>query len=172
MGRRVQEQGRSWWWSPNSRYPHAEIHPAHTCGGRCGRPIFWDFWTPTMDSLSFHGAVPVLKCGDRVAAVGGTGKDAAGSRSANVRHLRQHGDDELSFDSWHGRSWLAKDLTPQRSICALSVEGRQPGDEPVPASAGPSTRGRGNLADRAGQLAGDRAEGGCGRGGGRSGPAP
>ena len=121
---------------PHFPYPHSEII-AEIVRGRVDGVEFWDFWTPTMDSFSFHELYRLLNCGYRVAVVGGTDKMSAGMPVGNVRTYAQTGDEELSFDSWARAVRAGRTYTTSGPLVRFSVEGRGPGDElALPASGG------------------------------------
>ena len=121
---------------PHFPYPHSEII-AEIVRGRVDGVEFWDFWTPTMDSFSFHELYRLLNCGYRVAVVGGTDKMSAGMPVGNVRTYAHTGDDELSFDSWARAVRAGKTYTTSGPLVRFAVEGRQPGDElTLPAGGG------------------------------------
>ena len=121
---------------PHFPYPHSEII-AEIVRGRVDGVEFWDFWTPTMDSFSFHELYRLLNCGYRVAVVGGTDKMSAGMPVGNVRTYAHTGDDELSFDSWARAVRAGRTYTTSGPLVRFSVEGRQPGDElKLPAGGG------------------------------------
>ena len=121
---------------PHFPYPHSEII-AEIVRGRVDGVEFWDFWTPTMDSFSFHELYRLLNCGYRVAVVGGTDKMSAGMPVGNVRTYAYTGDDELSFDSWARAVRAGRTYTTSGPLVRFSVEGRQPGDElKLPAGGG------------------------------------
>jgi hypothetical protein len=113
---------------PHFPYPHSEII-AEIVRGRVDGVEFWDFWTPTMDSFSFHELYRLLNCGYRVAVVGGTDKMSAGMPVGNVRTYAHTGDDELTFDSWARAVRAGKTYTTSGPLVRFAVEGRQPGDE-------------------------------------------
>lgn len=121
---------------PHFPYPHSEII-AEIVRGRVDGVEFWDFWTPTMDSFSFHELYRLLNCGYRVAVVGGTDKMSAGMPVGNVRTYAQIGDDELSFETWARAVRAGRTYTTSGPLVRFSVEGRQPGDElQLPAGGG------------------------------------
>jgi hypothetical protein len=113
---------------PHFPYPHSEII-AEIVRGRVDGVEFWDFWTPTMDSFSFHELYRLLNCGYRVAVVGGTDKMSAGMPVGNVRTYAHTGDDELSFGSWARAVRAGRTYTTSGPLVRFTVEGRQPGDE-------------------------------------------
>jgi hypothetical protein len=121
---------------PHFPYPHSEII-AEVVRGRVDGVEFWDFWTPTMDSFSFHELYRLLNCGYRVAVVGGTDKMSAGMPVGNVRTYAYAGDDELSFDTWARAVRAGRTYTTSGPLVRFLVEGRQPGDElTLPAGGG------------------------------------
>jgi hypothetical protein len=113
---------------PHFPYPHSEII-AEIVRGRVDGVEFWDFWTPTMDSFSFHELYRLLNCGYRVAVVGGTDKMSAGMPVGNVRTYAYTGDDDLTFESWARAVRAGRTYTTSGPLMRFSVEGRQPGDE-------------------------------------------
>ncbi|MFN8636822.1 MAG: CehA/McbA family metallohydrolase [Chloroflexota bacterium] len=121
---------------PHFPYPHSEII-AEIVRGRVDGVEFWDFWTPTMDSFSFHELYRLLNCGYRVAVVGGTDKMSAGMPVGNVRTYAYTGDDELTFEAWARAVRAGRTYTTSGPLVRFSVEGRQPGDElTLPAGGG------------------------------------
>jgi hypothetical protein len=121
---------------PHFPYPHSEII-AEIVRGRVDGVEFWDFWTPTLDSFSFHELYRLLNCGYRVAVVGGTDKMSAGMPVGNVRTYAHTGDDELSFDAWARAVRAGKTYTTSGPLVRFTVEGRQPGEElALPAGGG------------------------------------
>jgi hypothetical protein len=121
---------------PHFPYPHSEII-AEIVRGRVDGVEFWDFWTPTMDSFSFHELYRLLNCGYRVAVVGGTDKMSAGMPVGNVRTYAYTGDDELSFDAWARAVRAGRTYTTSGPLVRFSVEGCQPGAElTLPAGGG------------------------------------
>jgi hypothetical protein len=121
---------------PHFPYPHSEII-AEIVRGRVDGVEFWDFWTPTMDSFSFHELYRLLNCGYRVAVVGGTDKMSAGMPVGNVRTYAHTGDDDLTFESWARAVRAGRTYTTSGPLVSFSVEGRQPGDEiALPAGGG------------------------------------
>lgn len=121
---------------PHFPYPHSEII-AEIVRGKVDGVEFWDFWTPTMDSFSFHELYRLLNCGYRVAVVGGTDKMSAGMPVGNVRTYAHTGDDELSFDAWARAVRAGKTYTTSGPLVRFTVEGRPPGDELIlPAGGG------------------------------------
>ena len=113
---------------PHFPFPHSEII-AEIVRGRVDGVEIWDYWTPTMDSFSFHELYRLLNCGYRVAVVGGTDKMSAGMPVGNVRTYAHTGDDELSFDAWARAVRAGRTYTTSGPLVRFSVEGRQPGDE-------------------------------------------
>ncbi len=113
---------------PHFPYPHSEII-AEIVRGRVDGVEFWDFWTPTMDTFSFHELYRLLNCGYRVAVVGGTDKMSAGMPVGNVRTYARTGDDDLSFDAWARAVRAGKTYTTSGPLMSFTVEGRQPGDD-------------------------------------------
>ncbi len=113
---------------PHFPNPHSEII-AEIVRGRVDGVEFWDFWTPTMDTFSFHELYRLLNCGYRVAVVGGTDKMSAGMPVGNVRTYARVGDDDLSFDSWARAVRAGRTYTTSGPVMRFAVEGRQPGDE-------------------------------------------
>lgn len=121
---------------PHFPYPHSEII-AEIVRGRVDGVEFWDFWTPSLDSFSFHELYRLLNCGYRVAVVGGTDKMSAGMPVGNVRTYAHTGDDELSFDSWARAVRAGKTYTTSGPLVRFTVEGKQPGEElQLPAGGG------------------------------------
>jgi hypothetical protein len=121
---------------PHFPYPHSEII-AEIVRGRVDGVEFWDFWTPTMDSFSFHELYRLLNCGYRVAVVGGTDKMSAGMPVGNVRTYAYTGDDDLTFESWARAVRAGRTYTTSGPLVSFSVERRHPGDEiALPAGGG------------------------------------
>ncbi len=120
---------------PHFPYPHSEII-AEIVRGRVDGVEFWDFWTPTMDTFSFHELYRLLNCGYRVAVVGGTDKMSAGMPVGNVRTYAHTGG-EVSFDAWAQAVRAGRTYTTSGPLVRFAVEGRQPGDEiKLPAKGG------------------------------------
>ncbi|MDA1296715.1 MAG: CehA/McbA family metallohydrolase [Chloroflexi bacterium] len=113
---------------PHFPFPHSEII-AEVVRGRVDGLEFWDFWTPTMDTFSFHEYYRLLNCGYRAAVVGGTDKMSAGMPVGNVRTYANIGDDALSFDSWADAVRAGRTYTTSGPLISFAVEGHEPGDE-------------------------------------------
>jgi hypothetical protein len=113
---------------PHFPFPHSEII-AEIVRGRVDGVEFFDFWTPTLDSFSFHELYRLLNCGYRVAVVGGTDKMSAGMAVGNVRTYAHTGDDDLSFDAWARAVRAGKTYTTSGPLVRFTAEGKQPGDE-------------------------------------------
>jgi len=113
---------------PHFPFPHSEII-AEVVRGRVDGLEFWDFWTPTMDTFSFHEYYRLLNCGYRVAVVGGTDKMSAAMPVGNVRTYANIGDDDLSFDSWARAVRAGKTYTTSGPLMSFRAEDREPGDE-------------------------------------------
>lgn len=121
---------------PHFPFPHSEIL-AEVIRGRVDGLEFWDFWTPTMDTFSFHEYYRLLNCGYRAAVVGGTDKMSAGMPVGNVRTYAQIGDAELSFDTWADAVRAGRTYTTSGPLMSFSVEGHEPGAElQMPAGGG------------------------------------
>jgi hypothetical protein len=112
---------------PHFPYPHSEII-AEIVRGRVDGVEFWDFWTPTMDTFSFHELYRLLNCGYRVAVVGGTDKMSAAMPVGNVRTYA-HTDGEVSFDAWVRAVRAGRTYTTSGPLVRFAVEGRHPGAE-------------------------------------------
>lgn len=113
---------------PHFPFPHSEII-AEVVRGRVDGLEFWDFWTPTMDTFSFHEYYRLLNCGYRAAVVGGTDKMSAAMPVGNVRTYANIGDEELSFDSWANAVRAGRTYTTSGPLMTFSVDGIEPGDE-------------------------------------------
>ena len=113
---------------PHFPFPHSEII-AEVVRGRVDGLEFWDFWTPTMDTFSFHEYYRLLNCGYRAAVVGGTDKMSAGMPVGNVRTYANIGDEALSFDSWADAVRAGRTYTTSGPLVSFAVEGKEPGDE-------------------------------------------
>lgn len=113
---------------PHFPFPHSEIL-AEVIRGRVDGLEFWDFWTPTMDTFSFHEYYRLLNCGYRAAVVGGTDKMSAGMPVGNVRTYAQIGDSDLSFDSWADAVRAGRTYTTSGPLMSFVVEGNEPGSE-------------------------------------------
>ena len=113
---------------PHFPFPHSEII-AEVVRGRVDGLEFWDFWTPTMDTFSFHEYYRLLNCGYRAAVVGGTDKMSAAMPVGNVRTYANIGDDDLTFESWADAVRGGRTYTTSGPLMSFSVEGSQPGDE-------------------------------------------
>ena len=113
---------------PHFPVPHSEVI-AEVVRGRVDGVEFWDFWTPTMDTFSFHEYYRLLNCGYRTAVVGGTDKMSAGMPVGNVRTYADIGDEELSFDSWADAVRAGRTYVTSGPLVSFTVEGREPGDQ-------------------------------------------
>lgn len=113
---------------PHFPFPHSEII-AEVVRGRVDGLEFWDFWTPTMDTFSFHEYYRLLNCGYRAAVVGGTDKMSAAMPVGNVRTYANIGDADLTFDSWADAVRAGRTYTTSGPLMTFSVDGKEPGDE-------------------------------------------
>lgn len=113
---------------PHFPFPHSEII-AEVVRGRVDGLEFWDFWTPTMDTFSFHEYYRLLNCGYRAAVVGGTDKMSAAMPVGNVRTYAQVGDAGLSFDTWVDAVRAGRTYTTSGPLLDFTVDGFGPGDE-------------------------------------------
>ncbi len=113
---------------PHFPFPHSEII-AEVVRGRVDGLEFWDFWTPTMDTFSFHEYYRLLNCGYRAAVVGGTDKMSAAMPVGNVRTYAQVGDETLSWDSWADAVRAGRTYTTSGPLMDFTVDGHGPGDE-------------------------------------------
>ncbi len=113
---------------PHFPFPHSEII-AEVVRGRVDGLEFWDFWTPTMDTFSFHEYYRLLNCGYRAAVVGGTDKMSAAMPVGNVRTYAQIGDTDLTFDSWADAVRAGRTYTTSGPLMDFTVDGHAPGDE-------------------------------------------
>ncbi len=121
---------------PHFPYPHSEII-AEVVRGRVDGLEFWDFWTPTMDTFSFHEYYRLLNCGYRAAVVGGTDKMSAGMPVGNVRTYAQIGDSALTYDAWVDAVRAGRTYTTSGPLMSFSVDGHEPGDDfQMPAGGG------------------------------------
>jgi hypothetical protein len=121
---------------PHFPYPHSEII-AEVVRGKVDGLEFWDFWTPTMDTFSFHEYYRLLNCGYRAAVVGGTDKMSAGMPVGNVRTYAHIGDTDFSYNAWADAVRAGRTYTTSGPIMSFSVEGKEPGDEvTMPAGGG------------------------------------
>ncbi len=113
---------------PHFPFPHSEII-AEVVRGRVDGLEFWDFWTPTMDTFSFHEYYRLLNCGYRSAVVGGTDKMSAAMPVGNVRTYANIRDEELSFESWANAVRAGRTYTTSGPLMSFSVDGAEVGDE-------------------------------------------
>ena len=121
---------------PHFPFPHSEII-AEVVRGRVDGLEFLDFWTPTMDTFSFHEFYRLLNCGYRAAVVGGTDKMSASMPVGNVRTYANIGDRDLTWDAWADAVKAGRTYTTSGPLMAFSVDGHEPGDDlTMPAGGG------------------------------------